>query len=113
MRRKIKTLFMTVGTGINPDSDIDGYKRLAKGLYNSISKISPDYIVFFASQRSKTTINYITELFEADDDEFIEGEDYEIAILEDIDSFNDCFETFEFKLWQLDILSEDKHEILM
>ena len=113
MRRKIKTLFMTVGTGINPDSDVEGYQRLAKGLYNSISKISPDYIVFFASERSKTTINYITELFEADDDEFIEGEDYEIAILEDIDSFNDCFETFEFKLWQLDILSEDKHEILM
>ena len=113
MRRKIKTLFMTVGTGINPNSDVEGYQRLAKGLYNSINKISPDYIVFFASERSKTTIDYITELFEADDDEFIEGEDYEIAILEDIDSFNDCFETFEFKLWQLDILSEDKHEILM
>ena len=113
MRRKIKTLFMTVGTGINPDSDVEGYQRLAKGLYNSINKISPDFIVFFASERSKTTIEYITELFEADDDEFIEGEDYEIAILEDIDSFNDCFETFEFKLWQLDILSDDKHEILM
>ena len=113
MRRKIKTLFMTVGTGINPNSDVEGYQRLAKGLYNSISKISPDYIVFFASERSKTTIDYIRELFEADDDEFIEGEDYEIAILEDIDSFNDCFETFEFKLWQLDILSKDKHEILM
>ena len=113
MRRKIKTLFMTVGTGINPNSDVEGYQRLAKGLYNSINKISPDYIVFFASERSKTTIDYIRELFEADDDEFIEGEDYEIAILEDIDSFNDCFETFEFKLWQLDILSDDKHEILM
>ena len=71
MRRKIKTLFMTVGTGINPDSDVEGYQRLAKGLYNSISKISPDYIVFFASERSKTTINYITELFEVSNCNFM------------------------------------------
>ena len=104
---------MTVGTGINPDSDIEGYKRLAKGLYNSIDKISPNYIVFFASEKSKTTIDYVKELFEADDDEFIEGEDYEIAILEDIDDFNDCFETFEFKVWQLSIVSDEKHEIIM
>ena len=113
MRRKIKTLFMTVGTGINPNSEMEGNQILAKGLYNSINKISPDYIVFFASERSKKTIDYVKELFEADDDEFIEEEDYEIAILEDIDSFNDCFETFEYKLWQFDILSEEKHEIIM
>ena len=104
---------MTVGTGINPDSDIEGYKRLATGLYTSIDKISPNYIVFFASEKSKTTIDYVKELFEADDDEFIEGEDYEIAILEDIDDFNDCFETFEFKVWQLSIVSDEKHEIIM
>ncbi|MBQ3473526.1 MAG: TIGR02710 family CRISPR-associated protein, partial [Methanobrevibacter sp.] len=100
-------------TGINPDSDIEGYKRLATGLYTSIDKISPNYIVFFASEKSKTTIDYVKELFEADDDEFIEGEDYEIAILEDIDDFNDCFETFEFKVWQLSIVSDEKHEIIM
>ncbi|MBQ2962194.1 TIGR02710 family CRISPR-associated CARF protein [Methanobrevibacter sp.] len=113
MRRKIKTLFMTVGTGVNPDSDIEGYRRLAKGLYNSIDKISPDYIVFFASEKSKTTIEYLRELFEDDDDVFIEGEDYEIAILEDIDDFNSCFESFEAKVWKFDILSEDRHEIIM
>ena len=104
---------MTVGTGINPNSETEGNQTLAKGLYNSINKISPDYIVFFASERSKTTIDYVKELFEADDDEFIDGEDYEIAILEDIDNFNSCFESFEIKLWQLDILSEEKHEIIM
>ena len=91
MRRKIKTLFMTVGTGVNPNSDEESYQRLAKGLYNSINKISPDYIVFFASEISMNTIDYVKELFEADDDVFIEGEDYEIAILNDIDSFNDCY----------------------
>lgn len=104
---------MTVGTGINPNSDVEGYQRLAKGLYASISKVYPDYIVFFASLISKTTIEYVKELFEEDDDEFIEGEDYEIAILEDIDDFNSCFEAFEFKLWQFDLMAEERHEILM
>ena len=113
MRRKIKTLFMTVGTGINPNSDIEGYQRLAKGLYNSIDKISPDFIVFFASEVSKTTIDYVKELFEEDDDVFIEGEDYEIAILEDIDDFNGCFESFERMIWKYDLFSEGKHEIIM
>ena len=104
---------MTVGTGVNPNSDEESYQRLAKGLYNSINKISPDYIVFFASEISRTTIDYVKELFEADDDVFIEGEDYEISILYDIDSFNDCFETFERMVWKFNILSEDKHEIIM
>ena len=104
---------MTVGTGVNPNSDEESYQRLAKGLYNSINKISPDYIVFFASEISMNTIDHVKELFEADDDVFIEGEDYEIAILNDIDSFNDCFETFERMVWKFNILSKDKHEIIM
>ena len=104
---------MTVGTGVNPNSDEESYQRLAKVLYNSINKISPDYIVFFASEISMNTIDYVKELFEADDDVFIEGEDYEIAILNDIDSFNDCFEAFERMVWKFNILSEDKHEIIM
>lgn len=113
MKRKTKTLFMTVGTGINPNSDIEGHKRLAKGIYASLHKIYPDYIIFFASELSQNTIKYIKELFEADDDEFIEGEDYEIVVIEQIDNFNHCFEAFEAKIWQFDILSEDKGEIIM
>ena len=104
---------MTVGTGVNPDSQIEGHKRLAKGIYASINKIYPDYIVFFASELSKITVDYVKELFEADNDEFIEGQDYEVVILEDIDSFNSCFEAIEEKVWALDILSEDNPEIIM
>ena len=104
---------MTVGTGVNPDSDIEGYKRLAQGIYASLHKIYPDYIVFFASELSKNTISYVEELFIADDDEFIEGQDYEIVILEDIDNFNDCFEAIEAEIWKFDILSDEKHEIIM
>ena len=104
---------MTVGTGVNPDSQIEGHKRLAKGIYASINKIYPDYIVFFASELSKITVDYVKELFEADNDEFIEEQDYEVVILEDIDSFNSCFEAIEEKVWRLDILSEEKHEIIM
>ena len=113
MRRKIKTLFMTVGTGVNPNSETEGYQILARGLYTSIHTIYPDHIVFFASEISKKTIGYITELFEADDDEFIEGQDYEVVTLEQIDNFNSCFEAFERKIWQLDIMSKEDYEIIM
>ncbi len=113
MKRKIKTLFMTVGTEINPKSDVEGFQILAKGIYSSIHKIYPDYIVFFASEISKNMIEHVKELFEADDDEFIEGQDYEIILLEQVDNFNSCFEAFEQKIWQLDVFSEDKFEIIM
>ena len=95
MKRKIKTLFVTVGTGVNPNSEEVAAKNLAKGIYSSIQKIYPDYIVFFCSDLSTRTIDYITELFEVDDDEFIEGQDYEIVVLDQIDNFNSCFEAFE------------------
>ncbi|WP_407462169.1 TIGR02710 family CRISPR-associated CARF protein [Methanobrevibacter sp.] len=113
MKRKIKTLFMTVGTEINPKSDVEGFQILAKGIYSSIHKIYPDYIVFFASEISKNVIDYVKELFEADDDEFIEGQDYEIVLMEQVDNFNSCFEAFEQKIWQLDIFSEENYEIIM
>ena len=113
MKRKIKTLFVTVGTGVNPNSEEVAAKNLAKGIYSSIQKIYPDYIVFFCSDLSTRTIDYITELFEADDDEFIEGQDYEIVVLDQIDNFNSCFEAFELKIWELDLLAEEKHEIIM
>ena len=104
---------MTVGTELNPKSDVEGFQILAKGIYSSIHKIYPDYIVFFASEISKNVIDYVKELFEADDDEFIEGQDYEIVLLEQVDNFNSCFEAFEQKIWQLDIFSEEKYEIIM
>ena len=113
MKRKIKTLFITVGTGINPNSQEEAAKSLAKGIYSSIHKIYPDNIVFFCSELSTNTVDYIAELFEADEDEFIEGEDYEIVILDQIDNFNSCFEAFELKIWEMDLLAEERHEIIM
>ena len=104
---------MTIGNEFNPKSEMEDFQILAKGIYSSIHKIYPDYIVFFASEISKNVIEYVKELFEADDDELIEGQDYEIVILEQVDNFNNCFEAFEQKIWQLDILSEDKYEIIM
>ena len=104
---------MTIGTEINPKSDVEGFQILAKGIYSSIHKIYPDYIVFFASEISKNVIEHVKELFEADDDEFIEGQDYEIILLEQVDNFNSCFEAFEQKIWQLDVFSEEKYEIIM
>lgn len=78
MKRKEIVLFMTVGTGINSDSQEEGFKLLAQKLYSTINKIYPNYVIFFASQRSRHTIKYIEELFKKDDDEFKTDEDYEI-----------------------------------
>lgn len=114
MKRKEIALFMIVGTGINSDSNESGYKLLAQKLYSTINKIYPNYVVFFASDKSKHTIKYIEELFERDHDEFIEGEDYQIANIEAIDDFNACFEVFESKIWEMDYQSGDKkYEIIM
>ena len=113
MKRKEIVLFMTVGTGINADTREEGFKLLAQKLYSTINKIYPNYVVFFASQRSKHTINYIEELFKKDSDEFIINEDYEIISIEAIDDFNSCFEAFESKIWELDYFTEKNYEIIM
>ncbi len=114
MRRKEIALFMIVGTGVNSDSHENGFKLLAQKLYSTINKIYPHYVVFFASDKSKHTIKYIEELFKLDNDEFIEGEDYQIANIEAIDDFNACFEVFEAKIWELDYIKENKrYQIIM
>ena len=114
MRRKEIALFMIVGTGVNQDSQDNGFKLLAQKLYSTINKICPHYVVFFASDKSKQTIKYIGELFKLDNDEFIEGEDYQIVGIEAIDDFNSCFEVFEAKIWELDYIKENKrYQIIM
>ena len=64
MKRKDVALFMIVGTGIN--SNDEGGRMLAQKMYSTITKIYPDYVVFFASEKSKKTISYIEKLFEND-----------------------------------------------
>ena len=90
---------MIVGTGVGSSSGEDGFAVLAQKLYSTINKIYPHHIVFFASDKSKRTIDYIRDLFKRDDDEFILGEDYQIVELDAIDDFNACFEIFETKIW--------------
>ncbi len=102
MKRKEIILFMTVGTGINYDSKEDGFKLLSKKLYSTITKIYPNKVVFFASDKSQRTIEYIGDLFKLDGDEFIEGTDYQIIPMEAIDDFNACFESFEHEIWEYD-----------
>ena len=113
MRRKEIALFMTVGTGINSDSNEEGFKLLAHKLYSTINKIYPHYVVFFASSKSKHTIEYIKELFENENDEFIEGDDYQVVSIEAIDDFNACFEIFESKIWDFDYSGDKDYQIIM
>lgn len=104
---------MTVGTGSNPDSDELGFKLLAKKLFSTINKIYPNHIVFFASDKSKHTVEYIVELFTQENDEFILDEDYQIVSIEAIDDFNACFEIFESKIWEFDYDESGDFKIIM
>ena len=114
MKRKEIILFMIVGTGTNSDSAEVGYKLLAKKLYSTITKIYPNYVVFFASNKSRETIKYIEDIFKLDDDEFIQDKDYEIVPIESIDDFSACFESFETKIWQFDYQDDEKdYQIIM
>ena len=113
MRRKEIILFMTVGTGVNASSSEEGFKILAQKLYSTITKIYPHHVVFFASEKSKHTIDYIVELFKNDNDEFILNEDYHIVSLEAIDDFNSCFEIFESKIWEFEYENINDYKIIM
>ena len=104
---------MTVGTGNNPDSEDGGFRLLARKLYSTITKIYPDHVVFFASDESRLTVSYIEELFKEDGDEFIVDEDYRIVKLESIDDFNECFEIFEWTIWDFDFKDADDYNIIM
>lgn len=113
MKRKETILFMTVGTGSNSGPDENGFRLLAKKLYSTINKIYPNQVVFFASDKSKRTIEYIEELFRLEGDEFILDEDYHIVPIEAIDDFNSCFEAFESKIWDFDYLKDGDYKIIM
>lgn len=113
MKRKDVILFMIVGTGINSDSSDEGFRLLAQKLFSTITKIYPNHVVFFASEESRETIGYIENLFKNDNDEFIEGEDYQIVPLYAIDDFNTCFEAFESKIWEFDMDITKEYQIIM
>lgn len=94
MARKKVILLMTVGLGSDEESTLKMANRSAA----SINHVCPDYIVFFATEESINTIGPIKELIKEDYDDFVEGEDYEIVLIKDIDSFNECFKVYSDKL---------------
>ena len=113
MKRKETVLFMIVGTGFNLGTDENGFKLLAKKLYSTINKIYPNKVIFFASSISKRTIDYISELYNQDGDEFVLDEDYQVVPIEAIDDFNACFEIFESKIWEFDNSKDSEYRIIM
>ena len=113
MKRKKVILFMTVGTGTNLNINEENSKNHAQKLYYTINKIRPDKVIFFASDKSKGTVEYIKELFHKDNDEFILDEDYQIVIINAIDDLNTCFEAYESKIWELDYEDDNDYDIIM
>lgn len=104
---------MTVGTGTNLNINEENSKNHAQKLYYTINKIRPDKVIFFASDKSKGTVEYIEELFQKDNDEFILDEDYQIVIINAIDDLNTCFEAYESKIWELDYEDDGDYDIIM
>ena len=113
MKRKEVILFMTVGTGTNLNINEENSQNHAQKLYYTINKIRPDKVIFFASDKSKGTVEYIKELFHKDNDEFILDEDYQIVIINAIDDLNTCFEAYESKIWELDYEDGGDYDIIM
>ena len=113
MKRKKVILFMTVGTGTNLNINEENSQNHAQKLYYTINKIRPDKVIFFASDKSKGTVEYIEELFQKDNDEFILDEDYHIVIINAIDDLNTCFEAYESKIWELDYEDGGDYDIIM
>ena len=113
MKRKKVILFMTVGTGTNLNINEANSQNHAQKLYYTINKIRPDKVIFFASDKSKVTVEYIKELFQKDKDEFIVDEDYQIVIINAIDDLNTCFEAYESKIWELDYEDDGDYDIIM
>lgn len=54
-----RILFMTVGTGVG-DSE-ERVRSLAHGLLSSIHHNRPDRVIFFGSDKSRKTVDYISE----------------------------------------------------
>lgn len=97
MEKDKLALFMTVGTGYGED----GHIKLAKGLIKSIEDKRPDYIVFFCSKDSIKTIEAIKDLTVNSRFELIDNKNYENVLLNNIDDFKDCFNTYETKFIDL------------
>jgi len=81
-----KILFMTIGTGVGTNEDKS--RNLAHGLETTIYEVQPDFVVFFGSENSEKTINYIKEFYLEKNPELF---DYEFVPIYEIDSFTHCY----------------------
>lgn len=97
MARKKQALFMTVGTGFKGNQN-----SLAHGLLCSIVSKNPDLICFFGSNKSKSTIAALKQLFnESEDEDFDDYFEIKFVENDDIDSFKDYFFEFKSKIIEL------------
>jgi len=85
-----RVLFMPVGTGTGTSED--RVRSLAHGLFHSIVKNRPDKIVFFGSDMSRKTVEYIEKEAETQGKHLPE---YEFIEIHDIDRVSELFNRFE------------------
>ena len=83
---------MTVGTGYG----VDGYKKLANGLLTSIDYNSPSKVVFFVTEKSCETVDYLKELYYEKIGEKLDS--YELVNVTNPDDFSTCYKVMSQKI---------------
>ena len=91
--KKKTILFMSVGTGFGEERR----QSLAEGLSYSIKENNPDYIIFFATDESRKTVDLIHEILLKDENEEL-GEFSEIVHIDEPDNFKECYEKISEKV---------------
>jgi CRISPR-associated protein (TIGR02710 family) len=83
---------MIVGTGVGVDKE-KRIKSLAHGLLKSIDYFKPDHIIFFVSEYSKNTVKSLKIQYKERHNKVLEN--YECVELNNVDKFDECFDTFK------------------
>ena len=90
-------MLITVGTGIGGSG---ARESLAHGLLFSISQYNPKKVVFFGSEASLNTVEYLKIQYEKEENEAFDF--YEFVEIPDVDSFKKYFTAIKSKIQELD-----------
>ena len=93
-----KALLITVGTGVGPDKD-ERTSSLAHGIVHLICHYDSSIIVFFGSEESKGTVVSVKDQYYENTKKTL---DSELIIIQDINSFKECFDKIRMKIEEYD-----------
>ncbi|KZX17622.1 TIGR02710 family CRISPR-associated CARF protein [Methanobrevibacter filiformis] len=88
-----KALFMTVGTGTKTNNNNNhGRESQIQGIIFTISKMNPEFVLFFVSKESEQTIDLVKEkYYKKYNNEFDKKYNSDIVSLSDVYDFDSCY----------------------